>query len=163
MRDEGKFPTVRFLACRSCGQAYTASLSGVNTCPRCRAPAGPDDVRGSRVERMEEDGHVLLTVSGTLYRMQELEELRRHVDVALETGTASVAFHFVGVSYLDSSMLGLLARTLQAMTRRGRPAYLVTSDPRAIEALRVVDLDRVMTVFSSLEAYREERDRERGS
>lgn len=155
LRNEADFPTVRFLTCKSCGQGYTASLSGVNACPRCQAPAGVGDVQGSRVTRTEAGGHVLLTISGPLYRMQELDELRRHVDAALDAGAGSLAFHFDGASRLDSSMLGQIARAVQALSRQGRPAYLVTWDPQVVESLRVVDLDRVITVLPTVEAWRE--------
>jgi hypothetical protein len=35
MLDENRFPTMRFMKCRKCGNVFVASLSGVTTCPEC--------------------------------------------------------------------------------------------------------------------------------
>lgn len=155
MRDEDKFPTMRFLTCQSCGHAYTASLTGVNTCPRCQTPARTGDAPGNRIGKTVVNGHVLFTVSGPIYKIQELEELKMEIDFALKGQPESVAFRFDGASYLDSSMLAQLVRTLQELSRRGKPTYVITNDAHVVESLQVLDLDRVLTVYPTLEAYAE--------
>lgn len=104
---------------------------------------------------MDVEGHILLTISGPIYKMKELEDLKVQIDLALKDMPESVAFHFDGASYLDSSMLAQLVRTLQELSRRGKPTFVITGDAQVVESLQILDLDRVLTVFSSVEAYRE--------
>lgn len=145
---------MRFLTCRACGHAYTASLTGHNTCPRCRTPARPGDDRADRVTCLDLDGHTLITVTGPMYKLKELEDLKGHIDHALSGDPGSMAFHFDGVGYLDSSMIGQMVRAVQEMTKRSKPTYVITSDPQLVEALQILDLDRVLTVLPSVQAYK---------
>jgi anti-anti-sigma factor len=146
---------MRFLTCNSCGQAYTASLSGVNSCPSCNAPARADDVVGGKVRSVALRGHFLITVTGSAYRIQDLEELKLHIDQALQGDPKTLAFHFDGASFLDSGTLGLLVKAVQEMTRRERSTALVTADEQVLESLQVMDLDRILAVYPTLEAYRQ--------
>jgi anti-anti-sigma factor len=154
MRDENQFPTMRFLTCRVCGHSYTASLSGSNACPNCRAPARPSDEAGNRISRVEQGGHILLILSAPMYKLKDLEELKTHVDAVLQADPRSLAFHLDGASYLDSSMLAQLVRAVQELTKRGRTTYVISSDPQVIESLEILDLDRVLTLLPNLDAYR---------
>lgn len=154
MRDEHQFPTMRFLFCQACGQAYTASLTGENSCPKCQTPARPGAASVAQVHRTRRGIHILLTVQGPKYKLQELEDLRFEIDRAMKDGPESIAFHFRGASYLDSSMLAQIVRTLQEMTRRGKATFIITDDSQVLESLQILDLDRVVTIFPSVEAYR---------
>lgn len=146
---------MRFLTCQSCGQAYTASLTGVNACPRCETPAAPGQAAGRRVTRTTSGNHILLTITGPIYKIQEVEEVRGEVDAAFRGEPESMAFHFDQASYLDSSMLSQLVRTVQEMTKRHKPTFLITGDAEVLESLQILDLDRVLTVCPTLENYRE--------
>ena len=154
MRDENKFPTMRFLTCQACGQTYTASLSGENHCPGCQAPARDGSASAGRVHRSCQGTHILLTVQGPKYRLQELEDLRFEIERSLKEGPESIAFHFSGASYLDSSMLAQIVRTLQEMTRQGKATFVITDDPHVLESLQILDLDRVLAILPNVEAYR---------
>ena len=136
MRDENKFPTMRFLTCPACGQAYTASLTGENSCPRCQVPARPAAAPPGRIHRTRQGAHVLFTIQGHQYKLQELEYLRFEIYRAMKEGPETIAFHFDGASYLDSSMLAQIVRTLQEMTRRGKATFLITDDAQVMESLR---------------------------
>lgn len=35
MHDENKYPTLRFLKCKKCGNVFTGSLTGDAECPEC--------------------------------------------------------------------------------------------------------------------------------
>lgn len=155
MRDESRFPTLRFLTCPACGEAYTASLTGENYCPRCQAPARPGDASPAKIHRTRQGAHILLTLLGPQYKLQELEDLRFEIDRAMKESPETIAFHFSGASYLDSSMLAQLVRTLQEMTRRGKATFVITDDSQVLESLQILDLDRVVAIFPSVEAYRE--------
>lgn len=163
MRDEEHFHTVRFLTCLDCGRSYTASLSGEHACPDCHAPARDGDVLGNRVDPREEGDHVLLAINGPHFRLRELADLRRQIDAALAGTPESIAFRLDGITFLDSSMLAQLARTLKAMDLRDKPTYIITQDPGVVECLRMVDLDRLLIVLASEEEYRRELDRKPGA
>jgi anti-anti-sigma factor len=100
-------------------------------------------------------GHILITIKGSGYRMQDLEELKLHIDRALLDDPPTLAFHFDGAAFLDSGTLGLLVRAVQEMTRRERPTGLITADPQVLESLQVMDLDRILSVYPTVEAYRQ--------
>lgn len=154
MRDEDKFPTVRFHKCKACGEVYTGSLTGQNTCPVCHASHPGEIPEGSRFSRETAGGHVLFTIRGSLHKIQELEELRAAIHDSLGQDPLSVAFRFEGSSFLSSSTINLLVKTMQSLTALGRPTYIVTGDPDVLESLQMMDLDRVMKVVPDMERYR---------
>ena len=154
MRDEDKFPTVRFHKCRACGQVYTGSLTGDNACPSCHAPNLPASGKGSQITRETDAGHVLFTIKGALHKIQELEELRGSIHEAVGMDALSIAFLFEGSSFLSSSTINLLVKTMQTLSVLGRPTIIITRDPEVLESLQMMDLDRVMRVVPDLEAYK---------
>lgn len=155
MRDEDKFPTVRFLKCRRCGQVYTASLSGVNSCPKCQTPAHLEDVREVAFMKEVKDRHILFIISGTVYKLQELEKLKADIETSLKEKSESIGFAFEGSAYLDSSLINLLVKTLQSQSQRGKSTYVITQDAHVLESLQVLNLDKVLTVLADRNQYRE--------
>lgn len=156
MRDEDKFPTVRFHKCRACGQVYTGSLTGENACPSCQTAYQPAEQPESRFTRQVDGGHVLVTIKGSVYKIQELEELRGFIQEVLGRDTLSIAFAFEGSSFLSSSTINLLVSTMQTLSALGRPTYIITHDPEVLESLQMMDLDRVMRIVPDLEKYQSE-------
>lgn len=154
MRDEDKFPTVRFHKCRACGHVYTGSLTGENACPVCHSPNLGASDKGSRITRETDAGHVLYTIRGALHKIQELEELRASIHEAVGQDALSVAFLFEGSSFLSSSTINLLVKTMQSMSVLGRPTFIITRDPEVLESLQMLDLDRVMRIVPDLEGYK---------
>jgi anti-anti-sigma regulatory factor len=154
LRDEEKFPTVRFLKCQACAHVYTASLTGENICPRCNIPAYPE-IKDPRVLKESQGGHVLFTILGPLYKIKELEQLKGQIEASLGEEVDSLAFAFDNTSYLDSSTLNLLVKAMHSLSLRNKPTYVITDDPHVLESMQMVDLDKVLTVLPSLERYRE--------
>ena len=154
MQEEDRVVTVQFLSCGSCGHVFTATAKGKNACPKCQAPLAAGKELVSRFSKQTVGGHVLFTLLGPMYKMQELEELRTQLDLAMDADAESIAFHFNGASYLDSSMLGQMVRTLKEMASRGKATSVVTADAQVVESLQVLDLDRILPVYPSLDAYR---------
>ena len=91
VRDEDQFPTVRFHKCRACGHVYTGSLTGDNACPSCHVPALKDTPPGGQITRQKNGAHVLFTITGNLYKIQELEELRAQIN-EVDSQVDSIAF-----------------------------------------------------------------------
>ena len=97
MRDEFRFPTVRFRKCGSCGQVYTGSLTGQDACPKCHSPHRAEDAAGAEITLSREGGHFLFTIRGTLIKLGELEELRAQIEKALGMEARSIAFALDGL------------------------------------------------------------------
>jgi anti-anti-sigma factor len=153
MRDEDKFPTVRFLKCRACGQVYTGSLTGDDACPKCHAPHRAEAAPDGRITREGDGGHVLFTVRGSLHKIAQLEELRAQIFEAVDRDALSIAFAFEGSTFLNSSLINLLVKTMQTLSVRGRPTFVVTRDAEVLESLQMMDLDRVLRILPDLERY----------
>jgi anti-anti-sigma factor len=156
VRDEDKFPTVKFHKCRACGHVYTGSLTGANACPSCHVAAQPEPPPGGQIRRQVDSGHVLFTITGTMYNIKELEELRAQIQSMMEQEVQSIAFAFEKSSFLNSSTINLLVKTMQSMSVYGKPTFIITSDTEVLESLQMMDLDRVMKICSSLDAYKAE-------
>ena len=154
MRDEDQFPTVKFHKCRACGQVYTGSLTGDNACPSCHAPAHQEPPPGSQIQRQMDGDHSLFIISGNLYKIQELEELRTQIGQCVEMGVASIAFAFENSSFLNSSTINLLVKTMQTLSVHGKPTFIITGEPDVLESLQMMDLDRVMRILPNLETYK---------
>jgi hypothetical protein len=154
LRDEDRFPTVRFHKCRACGQVYTGSLTGDDACPGCHAPAVKEAPPGGQIQRRLEGGHALFTITGTMYKIQELEELRSQINEVVAQGADSIAFAFQQSSFLNSSTINLLVKTMQTLSIHGKPTFIITDDNEVLESLQMMDLDRVMRVLPDLERYK---------
>jgi hypothetical protein len=153
MRDEFQFPTVRFRKCGSCGQVYTGSLTGQDACPKCHSPHRAEGSPGAEITLSSENGHFLFTIRGTLIKLGELEELRTQIDKALSTDARSVAFELEGASFLSSSLINLVVKTMQTLSVKGRPTFVITRDADSLESLQMMDLDRVLRILPDRETY----------
>jgi anti-anti-sigma regulatory factor len=154
LRDEDRFPTVRFQKCKACGHVYTGSLSGENECPSCHAHAEPQIPAGGRFQHEFSGLHSLFTITGTVYKIQELEEFKSQIDGVLAQDPESIAFEFRKSSYLNSSMINLLVKTMQTLSVKGKPTFIISDETEVVESLAMMDLDRVMRIVPTLEKYR---------
>ncbi|MEO6097942.1 MAG: STAS domain-containing protein [Fibrobacteria bacterium] len=154
MRDEDQFPTVKFQKCGTCGHVYTGFPNGVAPCPNCHAPAKEKAPPGGQI-RLQMDGpHALFTISGNLYKIQELEELRSQINDVVAADALSIAFAFEYSSFLNSSTINLLVKTMQTLSVHGKPTFIITSEREVLESLEMMDLDRVMRIMPTVEKYR---------
>jgi anti-anti-sigma regulatory factor len=154
LRNEENFPTVKFHKCRACGQVYTGSLSGQNNCPKCREPAQSQVFDAGHFKLVRQGRHALFSIQGSVLKIEELEVLRAQIDELPMHETDSMAFEFQSSAYLNSSLIGLLVRTLQTLSKQGKPIFIITSEASTLESLQTMDLDRVMKIVPSLEKYR---------
>jgi hypothetical protein len=154
MRDEFQFPTVRFRKCGSCGQVYTGSLTGQDACPKCHSPHQAEDASGAEITLSSQGGHFLFNIRGTLIKLGELEELRTQIRKAMGADARSIAFALEGSSFLSSSLINIVVKTMQTLSVRGRPTFVITADAESLESLQMMDLDRVLRILPDGEAYR---------
>jgi hypothetical protein len=153
MRDEGNFPTVRFRKCSACGKVYTGSLTGEDACPVCQNPFRPEDPSEAAISRVRVGPHVLFTIHGPLRKLGQLEDLRGQIDGALAENGDSIAFAFEKSSFLSSSLINLLVKTMQTLSVSGKPTVIVTEDADTLESLQMMDLDRVMRIYPDRASY----------
>jgi anti-anti-sigma factor len=154
LRDEDRFPTVRFHKCKTCGHVYTGSLTGEDACPACHAPADKTLSPGGQIHQQMNGQHALFTITGNVYKIQELEALRAQINEVVSQPVASIAFAFEQSSFLNSSTINLLVKTMQTMSVHGRPTFIITRDEDVLESLQIMDLDRVMRILPDLDTYR---------
>lgn len=154
MRDEHNFPTVRFRKCGACGNVYAGSLTGDDACPKCQAPFRSEAPSPAGISRSVIGGHLAFSIRGSLRSLGQLEDLRAQVEVALAESPESIAFAFEGSSYLNSSLINLLVKTMQSLSIRGKPTFIVTRDEDTLESMQMMDLDRVMRILPDQESYR---------
>jgi anti-anti-sigma factor len=154
VRDEEQFPTVKFHKCGTCGQVYTGSLTGDDACPSCHTPATREAPPGGQIRLTMEGAHALFTITGNVYKIQELEELRSQINEAVALNAESIAFAFEKSSFLNSSTINLLVKTMQTLSVHGKPTFIITREAEVLESLQMMDLDRVMRILPTLEKYR---------
>ncbi len=153
MRNEEKYPTVRFLKCKNCGHIFTESLSGENQCSNCQAAFQPEKDFPFWLEKQSLHGHVRMTIMGTLYKIKDVELLKVEVAKSLDENPKSLAFEFKSSSYLDSTVIHLLAKSIQRLSQEMKKACIITDDEHLIESLRTVGLDRVVSILPNFETY----------
>jgi anti-anti-sigma regulatory factor len=83
----------------------------------------------------------------------QLEELRERIDKAVAADSASIAFAFEGASFLGSSLINLMVKTMQILSVRGKPTFVVTRDADSLESLHMMDLDRVLRILPDRDSY----------
>jgi anti-anti-sigma regulatory factor len=154
LRDEDQFPTVRFHKCKSCGHVYTGSLTGEDACPACQAPEDKSIPSGSSIQKRMDGPHALFTITGNIYKIQELEALRARINELDFQSVGSIGFAFEQSSFLNSSTINLLVKTMQTLSVHGKPTFIITRDKEVLESLQIMDLDRVIRIVPDLEAYR---------
>lgn len=153
MQNEDRFPTVRFRKCKACGHVHAGCLTGEDACPICRT-SSERKVPGEQIRKRMEGSHALFTITGTLYKISELEELKAQIDEVIASEADSIAFAFLASSFLNSSTINLLVKTMHSLSVQGKPTFIITDDPEVLESLQMMDLDRVMRICPSLENYK---------
>jgi len=153
VQNEDRFPTVRFRKCKACGHVHAGSLTGDDTCPICHA-SPEKKAPGEQIRKKMNGSHALFTITGTLYKISELEELKAQIEEAIAQEADSIAFAFLASSFLNSSTINLLVKTMHSLSVHGKPTFIITDDPEVLESLQMMDLDRVMCLCPSLEQYK---------
>ncbi len=98
-------------------------------------------------------GHVLISILGSAYKIQQLEELRREIEKALHSDLQSLAFGLQEAAYLNSSLINLLVMAVKILSAQKKPTYVITEKAEVLESLSSMDLDRVLKIVPNLEVY----------
>jgi anti-sigma B factor antagonist len=94
---------------------------------------------------------VNLTVRGEI-DVHTAPLLRRRLHDVVEQGEHRVVVHLDGVTFMDSTGLGVLLGAHQAQVATGGFFELVCSDPRLLRILRITGLHQVLTIHDGTDA-----------
>jgi anti-sigma B factor antagonist len=92
-----------------------------------------------------EDNAFIVTVTGEA-DLHTTPELDRALQGVLALGASAVAVDLAGVSFIDSTALGVLLRFHERFEARGGRLVIVTDDRRLRRMLEISGLDRIFTV-----------------
>jgi anti-sigma B factor antagonist len=91
----------------------------------------------------------LVSMSGEL-DLYTAERVQGGIDEAVAVGADTVVVDLSGISFVDSTALGVLVQETRRLEGRGHSLVLVTSDPRTQRVLEVTGLDRVLRTYATL-------------
>jgi anti-sigma B factor antagonist len=77
--------------------------------------------------------------------------LAEHLGVHEESGPSTVVVDLLGVSFLDSTALGVLVGSFKRLSASGGTLKLVIAEPRILKVFEITDLIRVFPIFSTVD------------
>jgi len=107
----------------------------------------PEEMRIT-LARVGASTHVA-TVTGEL-DLYTAPTLRERLWALAEDGSGTVIVDLSGVSFIDSTALGVLAATAKLLRRHGEELVVATDDPRLVRLLEVTGLRGLLSVERTL-------------
>jgi anti-sigma B factor antagonist len=78
-------------------------------------------------------------------------ELRSRLDSAIDRGPAVVVADLLGVTFLDSTALGVLIGALKRCQATGRELRIVAAEPRILKIFEITGLTELFSLFPTVE------------
>jgi anti-sigma B factor antagonist len=104
--------------------------------------------------RIEERAGVsppVIAVSGEI-DVATAPQLRECLHSVIAKGEATVVLDLLGVTFLDSTALGVLVGALKRCRELGGDLQIVVADPRIIKIFEITGLTNVFTITDSLQS-----------
>jgi anti-sigma B factor antagonist len=79
-------------------------------------------------------------------------QLRECLHRVIAHGEATVVLDLLGVTFLDSTALGVLVGALKRCRELGGDLHVVVADPRIVKIFEITGLTNVFTIADSLQA-----------
>ena len=79
-------------------------------------------------------------------------QLREWLQRVIAQGESTVVLDLLGVTFLDSTALGVLVGALKRCREAGGDLYIVVADPRIMKIFEITGLTNVFTIADSLQA-----------
>lgn len=79
-------------------------------------------------------------------------QLRECLHRVIAAGNATVVLDLLGVSFLDSTALGVLVGALKRCREQGGDLHVVVADPRILKIFEITGLTNVFTIADSLQS-----------
>jgi anti-sigma B factor antagonist len=100
------------------------------------------------VSRFGNDSFVV--AAGGELDLHTVDQLRRRLDDVITAGAHRILVDLTGVSFMDSTTLGVLVEAAQTVRAAHGRVVLVADDPRVTKVIEITGLERVFSVESSL-------------
>jgi anti-sigma B factor antagonist len=97
------------------------------------------------------EGYLILDVAGEI-DVYTAPQLRERLIALVEGGARHVIVNLDRVEFLDSTGLGVLVGALKRLRGVGGELFLACGQERLLKIFRITGLDRVFTMFPSVEA-----------
>jgi anti-sigma B factor antagonist len=117
----------------------------------CRGPLENRGVVEQRfhIEELVEQGRPVVRVDGEI-DVATAPQLRECLHGVIARGPSEVVIDLLGVTFLDSTALGVLVGALKRCREVGGELHLVVSDPRIMKIFEITGLDKVFPLSDSL-------------
>jgi anti-sigma B factor antagonist len=99
-----------------------------------------------KVERQDEDGVVVLAITGRLTGGPDADDFRRVIAQLVEAKESKVLFDLSGVPWMNSAGIGVLVSSLASLRNAGAHVKFLNLNERVIAILKVT---RLVAVFES--------------
>ena len=93
----------------------------------------------------------VIAVSGEI-DVATAPQLRECLHGVVAQGEATIVLDLLGVTFLDSTALGVLVGALKRCRESGGELYVVVADPRIVKIFEITGLTNVFTIADSLES-----------
>jgi anti-sigma B factor antagonist len=93
----------------------------------------------------------IITVSGEI-DVATAPQLRECLHGVIAQGEATIVLDLLGVTFLDSTALGVLVGALKRCRELGGELHVVVADPRIVKIFEITGLTSVFTIADSLES-----------
>jgi anti-sigma B factor antagonist len=102
-----------------------------------------------KIEDMEIDGVPIVSASGEI-DVATAPPLRDRLQALGSSGASTVVVDLLGVTFLDSTALGVLVGALKRCREAGGDLPLVIDEPRILKVFEITGLTGVFPIFDSV-------------
>ena len=103
------------------------------------------------VEKRHLNGFTLLNLEGVIKLGESAQFFAQALERALEEDEGNVLVDFSRINYIDSTGIGELVGYLGRFRDRNRKLILINPSDRIRKLLAIAQLDRLFTIYDSLE------------
>lgn len=116
--------------------------------------------RGAQEGGVDQDFHIeqqagssppVIAVSGEI-DVATAPQLRECLHGVIAQGEVTIVLDLLGVTFLDSTALGVLVGALKRCRELGGELHVVVADPRIVKIFEITGLTSVFTIADSLES-----------
>ena len=104
-----------------------------------------------RIEEQVDAVPPVIAVSGEI-DVATAPQLRECLHRVIAQGESTIVLDLLGVTFLDSTALGVLVGALKRCREDGGDLHIVVADPRIMKIFEITGLTNVFTIADSLQA-----------
>jgi anti-sigma B factor antagonist len=124
---------------------------GAGTSPYPRTEEEPATVAETfGISEKTGDGVSVVSATGEI-DIATAPPLRRQLEASIDRGPAVVVVDLLGVTFMDSTALGVLVGALKRTRAAGGALRIVVSDTRVLKVFEITGLTEVFSIFATVE------------